>query len=155
MDTDEQVYIGDEIIGVQGLLNSDKVGATNVNKSWKLATADEILADVNMILYNAWVASGFAVCPSKLLLPPEQFGLMVTRKVSDAGNISILEYVKINCISYAKNGKPLDIQPSKWCVGRGTAGTDRMMCYTQSENVFASQWCRYNVHQSNTVIYVN
>ncbi|WOQ37371.1 DUF2184 domain-containing protein [Acinetobacter soli] len=134
MDVDEQVYIGDEMIGVEGLLNSSKVGATNVNKEWKTATADEILDDVNMILYNAWVASGFAVCPSKVLLPPEQFGLLVTRKVSDAGNISILEYIKVNCISNAKNGKPLDIQPSKWCVGRGTAGTDRMMCYTQSEN---------------------
>lgn len=134
MDTDEQVYIGDEIVGVKGLLNSDKVGATNVNKEWAVATADEILADVNMILYNAWVASAFAVCPSKLLLPPEQFGLIVTRKVSEAGNISILEYIKINCISMAKNGKPLDIQPSKWLVGRGTAGTDRMMCYEQNEN---------------------
>ena len=134
MDVDEQVYIGDDIIGVEGLLNSSKVGATNVNNTWKTATADEILDDVNMILYNAWIASGFAVCPSKLLVPPEQFGLLVTRKVSDAGNISILEYIKINCISNAKNGTPLDIQPSKWLVGRGTGGTDRMMCYTQSEN---------------------
>lgn len=30
------------------------------------------------------------------------------------------------------NGKPLDIQPSKWCVGRGAAGKDRMMTYTQA-----------------------
>lgn len=83
---------------------------------------------------DAWIASAFAVCPSKLLLPPEQFSLAVTRKVSEAGNISVLEYIKKNCISMAKNGKELDIQPSKWCVGRGAGGTDRMMTYTQSEN---------------------
>lgn len=134
MDTDEQIYIGDDTLKVTGLLNSEKVGATNVNKLWKTATADEMLDDVNLILYNAWIASAFAVCPSKLLLPPEQFGYAVTRKVSDAGNISVLEYIKNNCIATAKNGKPLDIEPSKWCVGRGVNGTDRMMCYTQAEN---------------------
>ena len=32
------------------------------------------------------------------------------------------------------NGKPLDIQPSKWAVGRGVSGADRMMAYTQSES---------------------
>lgn len=134
MDTDEQVYIGDEIIGVEGLLNSSKVGATNVNKNWKTSTPQEILDDVNLILNNAWVASGFAVCPDKLLLPPVQFGLLTSRIVSDAGNISILEFLKLNSLSNSVNGRPLDIQPSKWCVKRGVGGTDRMLTYTQSEN---------------------
>jgi hypothetical protein len=86
------------------------------------------------VLNNAWVASGFAVCPDKLLLPPQQFGLLTTRVVSEAGNISILEFLKINCLAMSVNGKPLDIQPSKWCVGRGAAGKDRMMTYTQDES---------------------
>lgn len=134
MDIDEQVYIGDEMIGVEGLLNSSKVGATNVNKSWKTSTPQEILDDVNLILNNAWLASGFAVCPDKLLLPPNQFSLLTSRIVSDAGNISILEFLKLNSLSNNVNGRPLDIQPSKWCVKRGVGGTDRMMTYTQSEN---------------------
>lgn len=134
MDVDEQVYIGDGMIGVEGLLNSSKVGATNVTKTWATSTPQEILSDVNLILNNAWVASGFAVCPDKLLLPPQQFGLLTTRIVSEAGNISILEFLKINCLAMSVNGKPLDIQPSKWCVGRGAAGKDRMMTYTQAES---------------------
>jgi len=125
MDVDEQVYIGDEQLGLEGLFNSSKVGATNVNTSWD---------DVNLILNNAWVASAFAVCPDKLLIPPVQFGWLTTRVVSDAGNISILEYLKINNLCMSVNGKPLDIQPSKWAVKRGVGNTDRMMCYTQSEN---------------------
>ena len=28
----------------------------------------------------------------------------------------------------------MDIQPSKWAVGRGVSGADRMMAYTQSES---------------------
>lgn len=134
MDTDEQVYIGDEVIGVEGLLNSSKVGATNVNVGWATATPQQILDDVNLVLNNAWLASGFAVCPDKLLLPPVQFSLLTSRIVSDAGNISVLEFLKLNSLSNSVNGRPLDIQPSKWCVKRGVGNTDRMMCYTQSEN---------------------
>ncbi|MDP9803235.1 DUF2184 domain-containing protein [Acinetobacter calcoaceticus] len=134
MDIDEQVYIGDDTLGVEGLFNSSKVGATNVNKNWKLATPQEILDDVNLILNNAWVASGFAVCPDKLLLPPVQFSLLTSRIVSDAGNISILEFLKLNSLSNSVNGRPLDIQPSKWGVKRGVGGTDRMLTYTQSED---------------------
>lgn len=134
MDVDEQVYIGDAQLGLEGLVNSSKVGATNVNTSWATATPQQIVDDVNLILNNAWVASGFAVCPDKLLLPPVQFGWLTTRVVSDAGNISILEYLKINNLCMSVNGKPLDIQPSKWLVGRGVGGKDRMVTYTQSEN---------------------
>ncbi len=134
MDVDEQVYIGDATLGAEGLLNSSKVGATNVNKNWKTSTPQEILDDVNLILNNAWVASGFAVCPDKLLLPPVQFSLLTSRIVSNAGNISILEFLKLNSLSNSVNGRPLDIQPSKWCVKRGVGGTDRMLTYTQSEN---------------------
>lgn len=135
MDVDEQVYIGDEILGVEGLLNSSKVSATNVpGGSWDTKTPQEILDDVNLILNNAWIASAFAVCPDKLLLPPKQYSKLVSRVVSEAGNISILEFLKNNSLSNSINGKPLDIQPSKWAVGRGAAGTDRMMTYTQSEN---------------------
>ncbi|KAF1025811.1 MAG: hypothetical protein GAK29_01673 [Acinetobacter bereziniae] len=134
MDVDEQVYIGDEQLGLEGLLNSSKVGATNVNTSWATATPQQIVDDVNLILNNAWVASGFAVCPDKLLLPPVQFGWLTTRVISEAGNISVLEYLKINNLCMSVNGKPLDIQPSKWCVKRGVGNTDRMMTYTQSEN---------------------
>lgn len=140
MDVDEQVYIGDDTLGVKGLVTSDKVGATNVpngasgKADWKNKTADEILADVNLILNQSWVMTGFAVVPDKLLISPTQYSLLVTRKVSDAGNISILEFLKINSLSNSANGRPLDIQPLKWLAGRGVGGTDRMVAYTQNED---------------------
>ncbi|MBF7687073.1 DUF2184 domain-containing protein [Acinetobacter rathckeae] len=140
MDVDEQVYIGDGILGVEGLVTSSKVGATNVpvgasgKADWKNKTADEILADVNLILNQSWVATGFAVVPDKLLISPTQFSLLVTRKVSEAGNISILEFLKTNSLSNSANGRPLDIQPLKWLSGRGVGGTDRMVAYTQDQN---------------------
>lgn len=134
MDVDEQVYIGDAQLGLEGLVNSSKVGATNVTSTWATATPQQILDDVNLVLNNAWIASGFAVCPDKLLLPPVQYGQLVSRIVSEAGNISIIEFLKVNSLANSVNGKPLDIQPSKWLTGRGVGTTGRMMVYTQSEN---------------------
>jgi hypothetical protein len=148
MDVDEQVYIGDSGLGVYGLVNNtskvttgfvdENAGATS--REWTSKTPAEILGDVNALLTAAWAAAGYAVCPTKLLLPPIQFGWIVTQTVSTAGNISILQYLKKNSICMEKNGKELDIQPLKWLVGRGEAegspstATDRMVCYTQDKN---------------------
>jgi hypothetical protein len=138
MDIDEQVYIGDTTLGAFGLLNSTAVTAANVvagsaGVTWALKTADEMLNDVNTLLNRVWAASGWAVMPSELRLPPIQYSLLVSRKVSDAGNISVLEFLRINSLSNATNGRPLNIQPIKWLIGRGASGTDRMFAYTKDK----------------------
>lgn len=145
MDIDQMVYIGSTTVNKTGLANNAsvtsgfvEVGAAG-STEWTTKTADEILEDVNTMLNACWSAAGFAICPSKLLLPPAQFSYIVSQKVSDAGNISILKFLQENSISLAINGKALDIQPCKWLTGRGTAAgspavaTDRMICYTQDK----------------------
>ena len=113
-------------------------GVTNVSNAatgnWATATADQIVADINELLTSVWTASAYAYCPSELRLPPVKFGILVSRKVSDAGNISVLEYVKQNTISNSINGRPLNIQPLKWLYQRGTANADRMMAYTKEQD---------------------
>jgi hypothetical protein len=144
MDVDEQVYIGDTGLDQEGLVNSTQVTASPVangaggSPRWATKSPDEILADVNTLLNNVWAASGYAVMPTGLRLPPLQFGQIVSQKVSQAGNISVLEYLKNNSLCNATNGKPLDIQPLKWLTGRGTGGTPfdqatagRMVAYTK------------------------
>lgn len=146
MDIDEMVYIGDTAVGKKGLLNSDSVTSSFVEEGakgdtqWTEKTHDEILRDVNDLIVACWENSGTAVCPSKVLLPPTQFAQITSRKVSEAGNISILQFIEDNCIALKINGKKLDIQPCKWLTGLGTqagspaAGTDRMICYSQDKN---------------------
>ncbi len=142
MDIDEQVYIGDSGLGLKGLTNGALV--TNVTNavvgSWTggTTTADQILSDVNEILNSAWAASGYAVCPDTLLLPPLQYGYLVANKVSNAGNISIIEFLAQNSLSLRINGKPLNIQPTKWLTGTtrggqgaGAGGADRMVAYSK------------------------
>jgi len=151
MDIDEMVYIGDSGLTKYGLLNSTVVTSgfvatkTHGYTEWMsvgltaAATPAEILADVNALLNSCWSASGFAICPSKLLLPPAQFAYITSQTVSTAGNVSILKFLQDNSIALSVNGKALDIQPCKWLTGRGTVGgspsnaSERMVCYTQDK----------------------
>lgn len=136
MDIDEQVYIGDTELGFTGMVNAAAV--TNVSNaitgSWGTATPAQILADVNDLLNSVWAASGFAICPSELRLDPVNYSRLVSRIVSDAGNISVLEFLRVNSLSNSINGRPLNIQPLKWLTNRGTSNTNRMMAYTNEQD---------------------
>ena len=141
MNTDEMVYIGDSAVGAEGLLNSTLVTAASVTADgsgsstlWSTKTPDQILRDVNDMITAAWQASGFSVCPDKLLLPPAQYAYIASQKISTAGNVSILTFLEDNSISLRVNGRKLEIQPVKWLTGCGTAGADRMVCYTNDED---------------------
>jgi len=137
MDIDEMVYIGDTTYGQTGLFNLSGVTPTNVvaggtgGTTWTTKTPDEILLDVNNLLTATWAATGWTIMPAELRLPPTQFSYLVSQKVSNAGNISILEFLRNNSMSNAANGRPLNIQPVKWLVGRGAGGKDRMVAYTR------------------------
>jgi hypothetical protein len=140
MNIDQMVYIGSSDVGATGLVNDPSVTVNIVQAGaggsplWVNKTADEILADVNSELIATWLTAAYAVCPGKLLLPPAQFGYISSQKVSSAGNVSILKFLKENCISLQINGKELDIQPVKWLTGAGTGGDDRMVVYTNEED---------------------
>lgn len=151
MDIDEQVYVGDASINVGGLFNSALVtNASNVpngalsSPKWINKTPAEILSDLNAMLSSAWAASGYAVMPSNVLLPPAQFGYISTQVVSTAGNVSILRYLLDNNIVKASGKGEINIAPAKWLIGCGsggtigTAGTDRMVAYTKNK-----QYVRY------------
>jgi len=154
MDVDEQVYIGDTSMGDTGLVNNSLM--TNVSNAaahqtvttWaaKLALADgsgpdAVLADVNELLTSVWAASAWAVMPNRLLLPPAQFGLISTVKVSSAGNVSVLKYLMENNISVTSGKGGLEIYPCKWLNGAGVGGTigtsgagfERMLAYTKDQ----------------------
>ncbi len=149
MDIDEMVYTGDTTVGVTGLINSARVSASNVvanaqsHTTWAQKLSDDatgnvgpnqILADVNTLIQAVWQASGYAICPSELRLPPAQFALLVSAKVSSAGNISVLQFLKDNSLSNSINGRPLNIQPLKWLRQAGVSSADRMIAYTNDQS---------------------
>jgi hypothetical protein len=133
MDTDEQVYIGDEALGSTGLVNNPDITPDGYDAAWAADTApDTILSDINDLIAATWERSAYAVCPDTLLLPPAKFAHL-TRPVTTAGSASILSYVSQQCLSAVTNGRPLAIRALKWLTGRGEAGVDRAVAYTDSK----------------------
>lgn len=133
MGVDQLVYVGDDATSTTGLINSDVV--TNVanaaNPISSNSTPDEILAVVNELLSSVWSASISAVCPNKILLPFAAFSYISSAKVSDAGNVSILKYIKENSICNEANGEQLKIATTKWCNDITPDG--RMVAYNDSD----------------------
>ena len=134
----ENAYRGFTKIGTYGLINNPDVvataaasnGQTSASTKWADKTPDQILDDINTGLTAQWEAVGYdtSMMANQIGIPPAQFGLLVTRKVSEAGNISILEYVKQNNIAAAQ-GIDLKIVPMRQLVGSSGASTDRMVIY--------------------------
>lgn len=132
LNVDRQVYMGSKTLDVPGLLNQPSVKVAQAAKSWDTCTPDEIRDSINTGLTNAWKQTARAVVPDKLLVPPDQYAILVDRIVSTAGNRSVLDYLTENTIAYKQNGKPLDIQPVKWLDKdiAPTKGKNRMVFYT-------------------------
>jgi hypothetical protein len=137
MDCDEQVYIGDTVLGMNGMLNHSQLTNTGnaVNGNWATATPAQILADINSLLNSVWAATGWAIIPNRLLLSPTQYGILVSTLISSAGNISVLSFILANNLAKA-NGQELIIAPCKWLIGTNNAGqgptaTDSMFAYVK------------------------
>ncbi len=133
---ERSVYVGFRKVGSIGLLNNPSVVRSSARTSaggqtsWRSKTADEILNDINTVLSAVWEANDCASdgMPDHILVPVEQFGMLVTRKVSDDSERSILTYILENNIA-TQQGKQLVISPCKWCSGIGTNYSDRMVVY--------------------------
>ena len=136
---DRNVYKGFAKVSSTGLINNPSVTRSTAaphtsggsDTQWSGKTADEILADINLAISAVWAANDCAsdALPNHILIPVEQFGQLVTRKVSDDSERSILTYVLENNLAVQQGGE-LTISPCKWCRGSGTGGTDRMVVYS-------------------------
>jgi len=135
---DRNVYKGFTKANSTGLINSPNVirvsagthtmGGTDTQ--WELKTADEILLDINRAISAVWNANDCSAdaLPNHILVPVAQFGQLVTRKVSEDSERSIMTYVLENNLA-AQQGCPIVISPCKWCQAAGASGTDRMVVY--------------------------
>jgi hypothetical protein len=137
MDIDEQVYMGDTALGLNGLFNHSALANTGnaVTGGWGTATPAQILADVNSLLTSVWAATGYAVMPNELRLSPTEYSIIVSTLISSAGNISIKKFLELNNLASA-NGQTLNIQPVKWLTGtnntgKGPTATNSMFAYVK------------------------
>ena len=136
---DRNVYTGFRKVSSTGLCNNPQITrssarphtAGGTDTQWRYKTADEILNDINTAISALWRDNDCAsdALPNHILVPVDQFGLLVTRKVSDDSERSILTYVLENNLA-AQQGGDLLISPCKWCAGAGSGSGDRMVVYS-------------------------
>lgn len=137
---DNIVYTGVSSASVAGILNNPNVTAgTAPNGSagsplWSKKTPQEILNDVNSIINSTWADSEYDLTgmANHILVPPAQYNAL-QQPVSSAGNQSILNYLLENNLG-RNQGIKVFIGPSRWCIGAGTGGTDRMVGYVNSDD---------------------
>ncbi|MFC3768369.1 DUF2184 domain-containing protein [Paenibacillus sp. GCM10012303] len=138
---DNLVYVGLPTLQIYGLVNNPALIAASApnglggTSQWFNKNPDEILHDVNTIITATWAASEYDLTgmANHILIPPVQYTDLVGRKVSEAGNTSILQFLLDNNIG-KNQGVDLTIAPSRWCVGAGVGGTDRMVAYVNDED---------------------
>jgi len=139
---DDNVFLGFTKVNTTGLINNPNItrvaaaphtsGGTDTK--WEEKDADDILADINDALVAVWSSNDMAEdgLPNHILIPAEQYGSIVTRKVGVTGDKSILTYIKENNIA-TQQGKDLVISPNKYCKAAGQSGADRMVVYINEE----------------------
>ena len=135
---DRNVYQGFQKVSSTGLCNNPNIIRSAAephtqgsnDTQWQYKTADEILDDINRVISSLWRDNDCSsdALPNHILVPVQQFGMLVTRKVSDDSERSILTYVLENNIATQQGGEMI-ISPCKWCTGIGSNGTDRMVVY--------------------------
>ena len=133
---DRNCYQGFEKVNSTGLVNNPAIArisaatAAGGGTRWSQKTADEILNDINSAISALWKDNDCSIdaLPNHILVPVEQFGALVTRKVSDDSERSILSYVLENNLTTQQGGE-LIISPCKWCSRAGSSRSDRMVTY--------------------------
>ena len=90
---------------------------------------------MNSALLTTWSASEYDLSgmANHILIPPEQYTLLVERKVGVTGDKSILQYLLENNLGH-NQGNDLFIAPSVWCKDAGTGGKNRLVAYCNNED---------------------
>lgn len=132
---DANVYIGIEKFGTTGLLNSPEVVRSDATTgSWSTATPAQILADIDTAIVATWNAAAYDLdaLPNHILIPYEQYTMLISTPMSDLATESIMDYIMRNNVA-TKNGSDLFIGATAFCKGIGTGSSDRMAVYCNKE----------------------
>lgn len=135
LDIDTQVYVGDEELGIKGLLNSDdKVTTSNVGAfTAGTTTPAEVIDMFNGVLESAWKATQYTRIPNRILVPPAIFAALVGTQLPNTEK-NLLTFVRENSLTNA-NGGSLDVVPVKWLADKKLFATPRLVAYTKARDV--------------------
>lgn len=138
MSVDRAVYIGSAEYSFTGLLtNADAIAnEVTLTGGWSnpATSPKSITNDINQLLTAGWARTNYEICPDRILMNPKDMSVLSERIVSEAGSISVLNYIKKNCICMNVNGREPEILPLKWLApGIPGAIEQRIVAYTKRQ----------------------
>lgn len=136
LDIDIQVYLGDDQVGVKGLLNADdRVQKMELDAfDPKTSTPEQIIDYFNTILNDAWKVTQYVRMPDTMLLPPAFFAALASKQLPNT-TMNMLEYITKNNL-VVSNGGSLTLRPVKWLANEAVnQGRGRIVAYTKAKDV--------------------
>lgn len=139
---DRNVYVGISKTGTYGLVNNPNVtadyvanNAAGTSRLWSNKTPIEIMQDINDIVNQTWINSEYDLSgmATNVLIDPNSYKYITNTPITVAGTQSIKNYFLENNIA-TDQGRKLEIWPSRWCLGAGVGGTQRMVAYVKAVN---------------------
>jgi hypothetical protein len=135
---DENAYVGFATYGTTGLVNNANVTINSATGNFTALTPDQILADINDAILDAWEAAGYDLdaVPNHIIMPYEQYNHLATTRIGQLAEKTILTFLLENNVA-KQNGADLFIGATSWCKGAGTGNVDRMVVYCNKERFIA------------------
>lgn len=120
--------------GLQGLFNNSLVPTTTLPYgSWTATTdTDQMLADLNWLLYAGWVGSANNTVPNQIVLPTKAYSLLQQRHLPYT-NTTVLNFFLENNLA-KDQGFDLNVDPGFGLETMGVGGTQRAMAYVLDED---------------------
>jgi len=120
---DEIGSLGDANTGLAGFLNNANVPqASALNGTWSVATADQIIEDMNDSVTQMINSTNAVEAPDTIILPIDAFTIVNQRRIPDT-EITVLQFFLRN------NAWIRNVDHWYRCTGAGAGATDRMVTY--------------------------
>lgn len=120
--------------GLQGLFNNSLVPTTTLPYgNWTAATdVNQMLADLNWLLYVAWIGSAQNTVPNQIVLPSKAYSLIQQRQMPYT-NTTVLNFFLNNNLANDR-GFDCEVDPGYGIETMGAGGTARAMAYVKDED---------------------
>lgn len=129
---DQISFNGDSAAGLKGIANlSGTATATPATKggggtTWAIATADELIEDLNTLVRQQAVDTLEIERPTKILMPTSQFQIISNKRVSALSDRTVLNW-------WMGNNPGISVESWERLAGAGTNGVDRLIAYEPTE----------------------
>lgn len=139
----DRVFLnGSPQMGWDSFLNHSQIPRANAPRrtaastQWVDKGGDEIVADINDAITGTWLDTLQVRAADTIVLPPNHYNLIATKRLSPDVNVTILEYLmRANTYTAQSGGMPLNIQYCRGLETAGENGTARMIAYQNNMDV--------------------